>query len=81
MAGSIQKTRDAIDNAIKGSTEIKPGNYVTVKSEKQGLFGKPFIVLSGRCTSEKDKAKVEEIAQQAAGEVKVESRLRVSTTS
>lgn len=81
MAGSIQKTRDAIDNAIKGSTEIKPGNYVTVKSEKKGLFGKPFIVLSGRCTSEKDKAKVEEIAQQAAGEVKVESRLRVSTTS
>ncbi|MFW5743172.1 MAG: hypothetical protein ACOC6J_07285 [Spirochaetota bacterium] len=81
MAGSIQKTRDAIDNAIKGSTEIKPGNYVTVKSEKQGLFGKPFIVLSGRCTSEKDKVKVEEIAQQAAGEVKVESRLRVSTTS
>ena len=81
MAGSIQKTRDAIDNAIKGSTEIKPGNYVTVKSEKQGLFGKPFIVLSGRCTSEKDKAKVEEIAQQAAGEVKIESRLRVSTTS
>ena len=81
MAGSIQKTRDAIDNAIKGSTEIKPGNYVTVKSEKHGLFGKPFIVLSGRCTSEKDKAKVEEIAQQAAGEVKIESRLRVSTTS
>lgn len=81
MAGSIQKTRDAIDNAIKGSSEIKPGNYVTVKSEKQGLFGKPFIVLSGRCTSEKDKAKIEEIAQQAAGEVKIESRLRVSTTS
>jgi hypothetical protein len=81
MAGSIQKTRDAIDNAIKGSTEIKPGNYVTVKSEKQGLFGKPFILLSGRCTSEKDKAKIEEIAQQAAGDVKIDSRLRVSSTS
>lgn len=81
MAASMQKTRDAIDNAIKGSTEIKPGNYVTVKSEKQGLFGKPFIVLSGRCTSEKDKAKVEEIAQQAAGDVKIDSRLRVSSTS
>lgn len=81
MAGSIQKTRDAIDNAIKGSAEIKPGNYVTVKSEKQGLFGKPFIVLSGRCTSEKDKAKIEEIAQQAAGDVKIDSRLRVSSTS
>lgn len=81
MAGSIQKTRDAIDNAIKGSAEIKPGNYVTVKSEKQGLFGKPFILLSGRCTSEKDKATIEEIAQQAAGDVKIDSRLRVSSTS
>ncbi|MFW5743023.1 MAG: hypothetical protein ACOCW3_03970 [Spirochaetota bacterium] len=80
MAGSIQKTRDAIDNAIKGSTEIRPGNYVTVKSEKQGIFGKPFILLSGRCTSEKDKAKIEEIAQQAAGNVKIDSRLRVSST-
>lgn len=81
MAGSIQKTRDAIDNAIKGSTDIKPGNYITVKTEKQGLFGKPFIVLTGRCTSEKDKAKVDEVAQGAAGAVKVENRLRVSTTS
>lgn len=81
MAGSIQKTRDAIDNAIKGSDEIKPGNYITVKTEKQGLFGKPFIVLTGRCTSEKDKSKVEEVAQAAAGEFKVDSRLRVSSTS
>ena len=81
MAGSIQKARDAIDNAIKGSSEIKPGNYITVKTDKQGLFGKPFIVLTGRCTSEKDKAKVEEVATAAAGEFKVESQLRVSTTS
>lgn len=81
MAASAQKTRDAIDNAVKGSSEIKPGNYVTVKVEKKGLFGKPFIALTGRCTSEKDKAKVEEIAVATAGEIKVENRLRVSTTS
>lgn len=81
MALSPQKARDAVDNAIKGSSEIKPGNYITVKVEKQGLFGKGFLVLTGRCTSEKDKTKVEEIAQSAAGEIKVESRLRVSTTS
>jgi osmotically-inducible protein OsmY len=81
MAASIQKIRDAIDNAVKGSTEIKPGNYVTVKVEKKGLFGKPFIVLTGRCTSDKDKDKVEEIARAAAGDVQVESRLRVSTVS
>ena len=81
MAVSAQKARDAIDNAIKGSSEIRPGNYITVKVEKKGLFGKGAVVLSGRCTSERDKAKVEEIANEAAGGVDVESRLRVSTTS
>ncbi len=81
MASAAQKVRDAIDNAIKASDEIKPGNYITVKVEKQGLFGKPFIQLTGRCTSEKDKAKVEEIAQANAGDVKVESSLRVSTVA
>lgn len=81
MAGNIQKVRDDIDNAIKNSTEIKPGNYITVKVEKQGLFSKPFIVLTGRCTSEKDKTKVEEVAQAAAGDTKLESKLRVSTVA
>jgi osmotically-inducible protein OsmY len=81
MAGSAQKARDAVDNAIKNSSDIKPGNYITVKVEKQGLFGKPFVVLTGRCTSEKDKNKIEEIAENAAGGAKVESRLRVSTVS
>lgn len=81
MAASAQKVRDAVDNAIKGSSEIKPGNYITVKVEKKGLFGKGAIVLTGRCTSEKDKAKIEEVAQAAAGDVSVESRLRVSTVS
>ncbi|MFP4114052.1 MAG: hypothetical protein ACOC2Y_04490 [Spirochaetota bacterium] len=70
-----------MDNAIKNSTEIKPGNYVTVKVEKQGLFGKGSVVLTGRCTSEKDKAKIEEIAREAAADAKIESRLRVSTVS
>jgi osmotically-inducible protein OsmY len=81
MAASAQKVRDAIDNAVKASTEIKPGNYVTVKVEKKGLFGKGAVVLTGRCTSEKDKAKIEEVAKSVAGDVSVESRLRVSTVS
>lgn len=75
---SAQKARDAVDNAIKASDEIRPGNYINVAVEKTGLFGKPFLVLTGRCTSDKDKAKVEEVATAAAGEIKVESRLRVS---
>ena len=79
MAGSAQKAVDAIDRAIKGSAEVKPGNYVTVKVEKGGLFGKAKIVLTGRSTSEKDKAKIEEIATANAGDFEVESRLRVSS--
>ena len=74
MAGSAQKARDQVDNAIKNSDEIKPGNYITVKVEKAGIFGKPSIVLTGRCTSEKDKAKIEEVAQGAVGDVNLERR-------
>jgi osmotically-inducible protein OsmY len=81
MAASAKKVRDDIDNAIKNSDEVKPGNYVTVKVEKQGMFGKPFIQLTGRCTSEKDKTKIEEIARANASDVKLESSLRVSTVS
>jgi hypothetical protein len=81
MAASAKKVRDDIDNAIKGSDQVKPGNYVTVKVEKPGLFGKPFIQLSGRCTSEKDKATVEAIANENAAGIKIESTLRVSTIS
>lgn len=81
MAANIKKVRDDIDNAIKGSDQVKPGNYVTVKVEKQGLFGKPFIQLSGRCTSEKDKATIEAIANENAAGVTIESTLRISTVS
>jgi osmotically-inducible protein OsmY len=81
MAASAKKVRDDIDNAIKNSDEVKPGNYITVKVEKSGMFGKPFIQLTGRCTSEKDKNKIEEIARANASDVKVESSLRVSTVS
>lgn len=81
MAANIKKVRDDVDNAIKGSDQVKPGNYVTVKIEKQGMFGKPFIQLSGRCTSEKDKATIEAIANENASGVAVESTLRISTVS
>jgi osmotically-inducible protein OsmY len=78
MAGSAQKTADTIDRAIKASDEVKPGNYVMVKVEKAGLFGKATIVLTGRTTSERDKATIERIATSMAGTIPVESRLRVT---
>lgn len=83
MAGSAQKVKDKVYGAIKSSTEIKEGNYVTVSVEKSGFlfFGSSKLVLTGRTTSEKDKEKIESIAKEAAGDVEVESRLRVGKTS
>ena len=83
MAANPSKIRDAIDQAIRGSNEIREGNYITVSVEKTGFlfFGSSKIILSGRSKSEKDKAKIEEIANQHAAGLEVESRLRVSQTS
>lgn len=83
MAANPKKVRDAIDQAIRSSNEIREGNYISVSVEKTGFlfFGSTKIVLTGRAKSEKDKAKVEEIANQNASGVEVESRLRISQTS
>ena len=81
MAASPKKVRDVIDNAIKASAEIKEGNYVTVKVEKDGLFGKPYISLTGRSTSEAMREKIEAIATSNASGIDVKNQLRVSTTS
>lgn len=81
MAASAQKVRDKIDQALKASDEIGAGNYVTVKVEKSGLFGKGNIVLTGRTTSEAMKEKIQKIAESAAEGVEVQNQLRVSTTS
>ena len=81
MAASASKVRDLIDEAIKASNEIKEGNYVTVKVEKTGLFGKSHISLTGRTTSEAMKEKINEIATANAAGVEVQNQLRVSTTS
>ena len=83
MAASAQKAKDKVYWAIKNSTELKEGNYVSVAIEKTGFlfFGSSKLVLTGRTTSEKDKEKIESIAKQEAGDVEVESRLRVGKTS
>jgi osmotically-inducible protein OsmY len=81
MAASAQKVRDRIDAALKASSKIKEGNYVTVKTEKAGLFGKTHIALTGRTISESMKATIGEIAESAAEGLAVENQLRVSTTS
>lgn len=81
MAANAQKVRDKIDQALKDSNDIGAGNYVTVKTEKSGLFGKGYIVLSGRATSEAMITKIVEIAEAHAEGVEVKNQLRVSTVA
>ena len=81
MAASAQKVRDRIDEALKASSEIKEGNYVTVKVEKAGLFGKAHIVLTGRTTSGAMKTKINEIAASVAEGIEITDQLRVSSTA
>jgi osmotically-inducible protein OsmY len=81
MAASAQKVRDKIEEALRASTEIKEGNYVTVKVEKAGLFGKAHIALAGRTTSEATKTKIIEIASSISEGIEIQDQLRVSTTA
>ena len=75
------KIKDKVYWAIKNSSELKPGKYVTVSVEKKGLFGKPKIVLSGRTPSETEQEKVINVAKEAAGDLEVESRLGITKVS
>ena len=71
-----QKIYDAITN----SSEIKPGNYVSVAIKKTSLFGKKQIELSGRCNSEPEKTKIEEIAKELSEGLEVVSTIRLGRT-
>ena len=75
------KIKDKVYWAIKNSSDLKPGNYVTVSVEKKGMFGKPKIVLSGRTPSESEQEKVLNVAKGAAGDLEVESRLGITKVS
>jgi hypothetical protein len=77
MADKLQQT---IYDAITSSSELKPGNYVSVAVKKTSLFGKKQIQLSGRANSEADKAKIEEIAKGLAEGLEVVSTIRLGRT-
>ena len=64
MASNAEKIKTQIQDAIKSSPELKAGNYISVSARRDGLpiIGKYRIELSGRAASDKDKAKIEEIA-------------------
>ncbi len=78
-----EKREDRIYQAIKGSSEIKAGNYISVKIKGTGFLGlgKEQVELRGRAASEKDKAKIEEIAKENAGGLEIVSMIRLDTTT
>lgn len=81
MAKAADKARDAIDQAIKASKDVREGNYVTVVVEKAGLFAKPHIALTGRALSEAIRTKIQEIAEANADGVEVQNRIQINTTA
>ncbi len=83
MPASAEKIRKAIYDAITGSSDIKPGNYVSVTIKNTGflMFGKKQIELNGRASSEADKAKIEKMARGLAEHLEVVSNLRLGKVS
>ena len=80
MASSTEKLKQIIYDAITHSKEIKPGNYISVNIKKTGLFGKRQIELSGRASSDADKAKIEGIARGLSEGLEVVSSIRLGRT-
>jgi hypothetical protein len=78
MAGKPDKIKAKIHDAIKSSPELKAGNYVSVTAKRDGLpfFGKYHIELTGRSASDREKAKIEEIAKSMAEGLEVVSYIR-----
>jgi len=77
-----ENLKNKVFNAIKNSPEIKEGNYISVNIKSAGFLGmgKQQIEVSGRAASEKDKAKIEEIARQNSGGIEVVSTIRIGRT-
>ncbi len=81
MATSAERLKTKIYEAIKASSEIKPGNYISVNVKSVGfLFGKRVIELTGRANSDKDKEVIERIARELSEGAEVVSTVRTGRT-
>jgi len=78
MANKAEKICAKIQEAIKSSPDIKAGNYISVAAKRSGLpiFGKYHLTLTGRAGSDKEKAKIEEIAKGLAEGLEIVSYVR-----
>jgi hypothetical protein len=82
MATNSEKLKTKIMDAIKSSSEVKPGNYISVNIKNVGLpiIGKRVIELTGRASSDKDKEAIERIARGLAEGLEVVSTVRTGRT-
>ena len=82
MATSPDQLKTKIMEAIKSSSEVKPGNYISVNIKSTGFlgFGKRVIELTGRANSDKDKDAIEKIARGLAEGLEVVSTVRTGRT-
>ncbi len=81
MATSSEKLKNKIYEAIKGSSELKAGNYISVNVKTVGfLFGKRVIELTGRAATDKDKETIDRIARELAEGLEVVSTVRTGRT-
>ena len=78
MANNAEKIKTKIQDAIKNAPELKAGNYISVSAKRDGLpiIGKFHLELSGRAASDKDKARIEEIAKGLAEGMEIVSYVR-----
>ena len=78
-----EKRQNQIYQAIKNSSELKEGNYISVTIKGTGFLGlgKQQVELRGRAASEKDKAKIEEIARENAGSLEIINMIRLDKTT
>ena len=83
MAQSPNKLKETLENAIRASSEIGAGNYVSVSVKKKGFLGSGGleVTLTGRCKSEKTKDAVEAIIKEHAPDAALVDSLRVGGTS
>jgi hypothetical protein len=83
MAQSPNKLKETLETAIRSSSEVGAGNYVSVAVNKKGFLGSGGleVTLTGRCKSEKSMQAVEKLVKETVENATVVNKMRVGGTS
>ena len=79
MANRADRLKGKIFDAIKSSPQLKAGNYISVAVKRAGLpiISPLRIELTGRASSDKDKATIEQIARDLSEGLEIVSYVRI----